>query len=72
MKCPYCQREINIGALLGSVSTPRKAAACRRNAKLGGWPKGKKRGHEKRQRQNAGAVPRRGSDVGTSPLLGKE
>ena len=44
MKCPHCKREINVGALLGGVSTPRKAAAARRNAKLGGWPKGKKRG----------------------------
>jgi hypothetical protein len=51
MKCPHCKRDINVGALLGSVSTPRKAAAARENAKLGGWPNGKKRG--KRRRQNA-------------------
>jgi hypothetical protein len=43
MRCPYCKREINVGALLGSVSTPAKAAAARRNGKLGGWPKGKPR-----------------------------
>jgi len=43
MKCPHCNREINVGALLGSVSTPKKAKAARENAKLGGWPKGKKR-----------------------------
>ena len=47
MKCPHCGKTINIGALLGSVSTPAKAAAARRNAKLGGWPKGKKRGKRK-------------------------
>ena len=43
MKCPHCNREINVGTLLGSVSTPKKAKAARENAKLGGWPKGKKR-----------------------------
>ena len=43
MKCPHCNREINVGALLGSVSTPKKAKAARENAKLGGWPKGRKR-----------------------------
>lgn len=47
MKCPHCGKKINIGALLGSVSTPAKAAAARRNTKLGGWPKGKKRGKRK-------------------------
>ena len=29
--------------LLGSISTPKKARAARRNGKLGGWPKGRKR-----------------------------
>ena len=43
MKCPHCNREINVGALIGSVSMPKKAKAARANAKLGGWPKGKKR-----------------------------
>jgi hypothetical protein len=43
MKCPYCKREINVGALLGGISTPKKAEAARRNGKLGGWPKGKPR-----------------------------
>jgi len=43
MKCPHCNREINIGKLLGGISTPKKARASRRNAKLGGWPKGRKR-----------------------------
>ena len=34
--------------MLGSISTPAKAEAARENAKLGGWPKGKKRGKRKR------------------------
>jgi hypothetical protein len=37
------EEPIDVGALLGSVSTPAKAAAARRNGKLGGWPKGKPR-----------------------------
>lgn len=43
MNCPHCGKEINVGTLLGSVSTPAKARAARENAKLGGWPKGRKR-----------------------------
>lgn len=50
-KCPHCGGEINPAALLGSMSSPAKARAARANAKLGGWPKGKKRG--KRKHQNA-------------------
>jgi hypothetical protein len=56
MRCPHCKREINIGALLGSVSTPAKTEAARANGKLGGRPRKKKR-----QRQNeklTGGVPR--------------
>lgn len=49
MRCPHCKREINIGALLGSVSTPAKTEAARANGKLGGRPRKKKR-----QRQNSG------------------
>ena len=33
--------------MLGSISTPAKARAARENAKLGGWPKGKKRSKAK-------------------------
>ena len=47
MNCPHCGKEINIGSLLGSTTSKRKARAARRNAKLGGWPKGKKRGKRK-------------------------
>ena len=48
MNCPHCGKEINPAAMLGSISTPAKAQAARENAKLGGWPKGKKRGKRKR------------------------
>lgn len=48
MKCPHCGKEINPAAMLGSISSPAKAEAARENAKLGGWPKGKKRGKRKR------------------------
>jgi len=53
-KCPHCGGLINPAALLGAMSSPAKAAASRENAKLGGWPKGKKRGKKKRvaRRQN--------------------
>jgi hypothetical protein len=44
MKCPHCQKEINVGALIGSVKSEAKTRAARENAKKGGWPKGKKRG----------------------------
>ena len=47
MNCPHCGKEINIGSLLGSVTSKAKTRAARRNAKLGGWPKGKKRGKRK-------------------------
>jgi len=48
MNCPHCGKPINPAAMLGSISTPAKAKAARENAKLGGWPKGKKRGKRKR------------------------
>ena len=47
-KCPHCGGVINPAALLGAMTSPAKAAASRENAKLGGWPKGKKRGKKKR------------------------
>jgi hypothetical protein len=43
MNCPHCGKDLNIGALLGSVKSKAKAKASRANGKLGGWPKGKKR-----------------------------
>lgn len=44
--CEHCgkESEINIGRLIAGVKSPAKAEAARRNAKLGGWPKGRKRG----------------------------
>lgn len=55
MKCPHCGGAINPAALLGSMTSPAKAEAARANAKLGGWPKGKKRGKKRRvaRRPNA-------------------
>lgn len=47
MNCPHCGKPINPAAMLGSISSPSKTKAARRNAKRGGWPKGKKRGKRK-------------------------
>lgn len=51
MKCPHCGKEINVGRLIGHLGGQQtsiaKTRAARRNAKLGGWPKGKKRGKRK-------------------------
>jgi DnaJ-class molecular chaperone len=51
MKCPHCGNEINVGALIGAeggkARSRAKTRAARANAKLGGWPKGKKRGKRK-------------------------
>lgn len=53
MKCPHCGNEINIGSLLGSTTSKAKARAARLNAKLGGWPKGRKRGKRRPKDANA-------------------
>ncbi|SRR6266545_2706572 len=52
MKCPQCGNEwtpdaSEIAAEFGRRTSRAKARAARRNAKLGGWPKGKKRGKRK-------------------------
>jgi hypothetical protein len=54
MICPNCGTEFphdcaleytsRIGKLGGAAKSARKTAACRLNAKLGGWPRGRKRG----------------------------
>lgn len=50
IKCERCghSNEVNPAALLGSsggsATSKAKTNAARRNAKKGGWPKGKKRG----------------------------
>jgi len=38
---------VALGKLGGSATSKRKAFAARENAKLGGWPKGRKRGPRK-------------------------
>lgn len=45
LKCPNCGADIGgvVGAHAGRATSKAKAAASRRNAKLGGWPKGKPR-----------------------------
>lgn len=52
MKCPKCSHEwtpdsSELAAEFGRRTSTAKARAARRNAKLGGWPKGKKRGKRK-------------------------
>lgn len=39
MNCPHCGHEINIGALLGARSTPKKSMSSRENGKKGGRPR---------------------------------
>lgn len=46
------QAAVALGKLGGSATSKRKAAAARENAKLGGWPKGKKRGPRKQPDAN--------------------
>ena len=48
--CPHCGGPVNAAALLGASKSQAKAKAARKNAKLGGWPKGRKRGKTKRVR----------------------
>lgn len=57
MNCPHCGKPINAAALLGAMTSPAKAAASRENAKLGGWPKGKKRGKRKRVARRRNVEP---------------
>jgi hypothetical protein len=52
------QAAVALGKLGGSVSSKRKAAAARKNAKLGGWPKGRKRG-KRRPETDANVIAHR-------------
>lgn len=49
------QAAVALGKLGGSATSRRKTAAARRNAKLGGWVKGRKRGPRKDQDANTTA-----------------
>lgn len=45
LKCPKCGADIGsvLAAYGGRATSPAKAEAARRNAKKGGWPKGRPR-----------------------------
>lgn len=56
MRCPNCSHEwipssgelaAEMGRKGGSATSRKKSRAAKRNARLGGWPKGKKRGKRK-------------------------
>lgn len=54
MKCPHCGGSINPAAMLGSLTSPKKAQASRQNAKLSkGRPPGAKDKQPRKRRGKA-------------------
>jgi hypothetical protein len=53
LKCPRCGYNIGpvLAARAGRARSKAKAAAARRNAKKGGWPKGRPRKMKKHQKR---------------------
>jgi len=52
LKCPKCGADIGsvLAAHAGRATSRAKAAAARRNAKKGGWPKGRPRKKKKKKK----------------------
>jgi len=38
VKCPHCGKPINVGSLMGQITSEKKADAARENGKKGGRP----------------------------------
>jgi hypothetical protein len=69
IRCPKCGANIGpaIAAHAGKATSAAKAEAARRNAKLGGWPKGKPRKKKKRASANAGGQARESDERCPAP-----
>jgi hypothetical protein len=55
MDCPKCGKDINVGRLIGKITSRKKAAASRANGKRGGRPKKTIKPNERRK-QKQGAL----------------
>lgn len=75
MKCPNCSHEwtpssselaAEAGRKGGAATSRAKTRAARANAKLGGWPKGKKRGKRKRKWHDKDCPAYAGNDTTTA------